>query len=313
MPTLICSPEDESPTLRHLFDTLYRRHRLAGKSTASVKNYRINITHFSRFLGREARLADLSNEAILDAMQWMLDQKKSIVTANKLRIHLVSLWTFLAKRGVTTTFPDVQAFRQPERSPVGWSEAQLNRLFSVLQKAQGIICGIPASEWHVCHHLWLWFTAERLTASLKARVKDLDLDTGWCLIPAEHRKGKVRDLRRRIPGEVLWRFRLLVRRAPNRDLLFPVDVSLSMIFKRYKKLLAQAGLPNGRESMYHRMRRSAVSHFARLGGCGTSLADHSSAAVTKKSYLDPTIVGEQQAADLLFLPIKPQDEPPRAA
>lgn len=304
----------DEPTLLQLFETLYRRHRLAGKSAASSKNYRINIRHFSRSLGRESVLSDLTNEAILDAMQWMVDRKANVVTANKLRIHLVSLWTFLAKRGVTTTFPDVRPFPQPKRSPVGWSETQLNRLFSVLQQVPGTICGLPSCEWHVCHHLWLWFTAERLTASLEFRAADLDLDTGWCLIRAETRKGKTRDLRRRLPADVLPRFRRFVGFDPVREKLFPLEVTVQMLFLRYKKILAVAGLPNGRESMYHRMRRSAVSHFTARGGNGTLLADHSSSKTTHESYLDPTIVVEQQAADLLFMPIRSSHgEPPRAA
>jgi integrase len=149
----------------------------------------------------------------------------------------------------------------------------------------------------------LWYTAERKRASLLLRTEDLDLDTGWLRIRAETRKGKTRDLMRRLPAVVMLRFRRFVDYDPGRELLFPLDCTPQTLANRYRKILRDAGLPHGRDSLYHRMRRSAISHFKRLGGDGTALADHSSPKITRESYEDPTIVTEQQAADLLFLPI----------
>jgi integrase len=49
------------------------------------------------------------------------------------------------------------------------------------------------------------------------------------------------------------------------------------------------------------MRRSVASHYEAAGGNATELLGHSSRSVTL-AYLDPRIVPQQHAVDLLFRP-----------
>lgn len=301
-------------TLRSFFETVYRRHRLSGKGARSPHNFRTQINHVRDCLKREPLLSDLSDELLIDCMQWQLDRGRSLATANKVHAHITAIWNFAARKGLTgNVFPTLRRFDEPERTPRAWTELQLRTLFATLENVPGSICGLPYNEWHVCHHLAIWYSAERLWASLQIRLVDVDLTTGWFRIRGETRKNRTRDLVRRLPAEVLPRFRRFVEHDPARKLLFPIDCCYETVFNRYKIALRMAGLPCDRESMYHRMRRSAISHFKRLGGNGTELADHSSPAVTRRSYEDPTITGEQQAADLLFLPLPIYSDPPRAA
>jgi integrase len=207
-------------------------------------------------------------------------------------------------------WPDVRPLPAPERIPRAWSEPQIRLLFAALSKQEGTICGLSANEWWICQHLFFWDTAERLDAAFALRVHDLDLTTGWIVVRAETRKGKTRDRAYRLHPQSLARFRIFVAHDPERKLMFPIDFCRESLWNRYRAILKAAGLPHGRESMFHRMRKSAISHFKKAGGDSCWLADHSDPATTRKSYEDPTIIGGVQACDLLFRPI---DDGPAAA
>lgn len=303
-------------TVSSVFETLYRRHRLCGKSSQSVENHRINIRHFSRYLERDALLSDLTDDNVLGAMQRLLDLGRAPETANKLRVSISAIWNFAARKGLVSVWPDVPKLKCPEKSPQAWNREQVFRLFAALEKIplRKKMGGLPLRFWLIAFHLVLWDTAERLTATLKIRLPDLDLDTGWVLLRAENRKGRTRDMRHRLHPSTIVRLKQFIAMDPDREFLFPVDCCQVTIFNRYRAVLKLAGLPHGKESMFHRMRRSVLSHFKAAGQNSTRLADHSSAETTRRCYEDPTIVVEPQASDFLFRPFRPDGpEPPRAA
>lgn len=323
------SHEQIGQTISSVFETLYRKHRLCGKSPQSVENHRINIRHFERYLReegerngkpwepkQEALLSDLTDDNLLGAMQRLLDLGRAPATANKLRVAISAVWNFAARKGLVATWPDVRPIHVPEKSPQAWNQPQIYRLFLALEtipKRQQI-GGLPMREWLVAFHMVLWDTGERLTATRMIRIADIDLETGWLLIRAANRKGQTRDTRHRLHVDTMIRVRRFVALQPDREFLFPLDCCLGTLFNRYRAILKGAGLAHGKESMFHRMRRSVLSHFKVAGGNSTRLADHSSAETTRKSYEDPTIVVEPQASDFLFRPFPGENpEPPRAA
>ena len=131
------------------------------------------------------------------------------------------------------------------------------------------------------------------------RWQDFDADNGWIVARAETRKGGRADKATRLPDEAVAAIEKI--REPDRELIFPWDRTDTYIYCRYKKILVSAGLDTDRKSKFHRMRKSAASHFEAANGNATVLLGHSSRKVTE-SYLDPRITKPQQAADLLFVP-----------
>ena len=85
-------------------------------------------------------------------------------------------------------------------------------------------------------------------------------------------------------------------------MVWPWDSSEHWLYKTYKRMLKSARLPVGRGDAFHRMRRSVASHMAAGGFDATEALGHSSSAITKKSYLDPTIVGVAVPSQVLFRP-----------
>ena len=71
--------------------------------------------------------------------------------------------------------------------------------------------------------------------------------------------------------------------------------------RNYKRLLKQAGLPYVPwKSGNQKVRRSFASHLEAQGGDATEALAHSERGLTKKSYLDPKIVGTKPTNELLF-------------
>lgn len=297
------APPDLS--LSDFFTLIYLPTKLRGKSTDTKRQYVIQIGHFARFLGRNPKLVDLKDETVSAFLGWLVEQglKRgkggSPATANKARNHILALWRLAARKYRMLEFPDVDPEIEPERTPRAWTQSQLLTLFDALTKVEGRIAGVPAAAWWLCLHSVMWDTGERIGAMLRIRWDDLDRETFWLNVPAETRKGKRRDKPSRLHYHTMAALELIEH--PRRDLIFPWDRHRSTVWQRYTEILKAAGLPHGRRDKFHRMRRSTASWFEAAGGNATELLGHSHRRTTR-GYLDPTIVQQTQASDVLFRP-----------
>lgn len=297
-------------TLEGYYRVLYEPQKMRGKSESQKENYRIQFKHFARFLNRPATVDDLTDATVAKAMDWIVSRGRTNRTANKFRDLICALWRFLARKRIETSAgemlqePDVEPLPEPERIPVAWTREQLVTLFSACQNQPGFIAGIPADLWWHALHSLIWDTGERIRPIYSLEWRDLDLSSGYVTIRAETRKGRTRDMQHRLHPDTV---KLLERFGPRRDRerVLPWPHPYDYLWNRYKRLLKFAGLPNGRERMFHCIRKSVASWFESAGGNATELLDHSSRKITKR-YLDPRIVGKTHASDLLFRPEGPK-------
>jgi integrase len=82
------------------------------------------------------------------------------------------------------------------------------------------------------------------------------------------------------------------------DIVFPWDRCHNYVWKRLEIILKRAGLPHGRKSKFHRIRKTTASYAAAAGLDAQKLLDHSDPATTRK-YLDPRIVKQQSPVNIL--------------
>ncbi len=279
------------------FQNDYAPLRLTGRSPQTRHAMQIAIGHFSKMLGREALVTDLTDENLVRLLSFLIDTRQnSAITANKVADKLLALWRFLAKRKRVDLWPEVRKLPEPARIPQAWSLSQLSALLAAAEQEPGLVAGIPASDWWAGLLLVIWDTGERISAVLALEWADLELESGWLTIRAEIRKGKKKPLLRRLRPETVERLKRLY--APDRTLIFPWARDRQFVWKDFGPILRRAGLPHDRRSKFHRIRRSVASHFQAAGGDATALLDHTSRTVTL-NYLDPRIVKETQAIDLL--------------
>lgn len=289
-------------TLWSYFDVLYRRQRLTGRSPGTTAKFRAAIMkHLAGSLGHVPLLADLSDVAILDCMDWMLRQGYPEVTCNSTRSKLVALWNFLARKGVIGTWPDVQKLVEPELIPVCWLPDELGRLFAACRAAEGWIGDRSAADWWVGLHCVLYDTGERIGAVMRLIWQDIDLASGWVTFQAKNRKGRRKALMRRLHADSLAVL-APARGSSPQERVFPWPRDVSRLWTFYARVLKAAGLPADRRHMFHCLRRTHASFLeAAKAGAATASLGHSSPEVTAR-YLDPRVVQPPQPVDTLRRP-----------
>ena len=241
---------------------------LRGIGDRTVTLYRYSLDAWAEMLGRPPCLDDCDETAVARFLSYR-GRHRSPATVAKDRAQIVALWSFAAKRGLVTKWPEVRRIKVPERVPEAWTAEEFRRLLA-------------------------YDTAERVSAMRHLRwcdVRDEDV-----IFRAETRKGNTRDICRQIGDHT--RDAIDAIREPRRDLVFPWDRGESYLWKRLGIIQRRAGLPDDRRSKFHRIRRTTASFYAAAGHSAQQLLDHSSPAVTRR-YLDPRIVRSIAAPDVL--------------
>lgn len=298
-------------TLREAFDRLYRPKKLFGKSPSTVRLYGYTFRYFAEFIGREPTIDDLTDETVMALMEWIRDKPLSLRTANKTRDQLCALWSFLARKGVVKTFPEVPSFDEPERTPVAWTRDQLRLLWECCAAQGGYVAGIPAGLYWLTLHSVAYDSLERIGAVKQLLKTDLRLDWTWLHFRAETRKGRRRDFTTRIHPSTTLLLNRIVACQPDEPLIFPWPYHASYFWIKYRTMRERAGLPTDREHSFHCIRKTGASFAEAAGADASKLLGHTGRAVTERHYIDVTIAKREQACDFLFRPNDP--EPPRAA
>jgi integrase len=286
-------------TLRQFAVNFYIPLRLTGKTHNAIRLHECTLRNFAKFLNREPVFSDLTDDTILRFMAWLSSRGRAAITVNDNRNRLMALARLAAKKRFIEEEPTVMLLPEPTRIPKAWSTEDLATLWEACAVVPGTIAGIPAADWWMALHECCFWTAERIGAILQLRWTDVDLATGWLVVPAEARKGGLADKSCRLPESAV---RALMKIGkPLRELIFPWDRCENTLWNHYGRILKGAGLSHDRKSKFHRIRKTTASQFENAGGDATKLLGHSSRKVTLK-YLDPTIVQQSQPADLLSAP-----------
>ncbi len=184
-------------------ETVYMPMRLVGCSHNTIRLYRCSINAYSRWLGRVALVADLNTESVSAFLSDLLSQTKlSRHTIQKDRTQLVVLWNFAAKLGVLKEFPQIASIPCPDRVPDSWTVDELRRLIEAIQRRTDHVGKVPASLFWLALVNVVYDTAERIGAVLSLQWEDIDTD-GWVTIKGEHRKGKTRDIKRKLRQQTI--------------------------------------------------------------------------------------------------------------
>lgn len=291
-------------SLHAFFDAYFRPLFLRGRSPKTIKLYLTTLRKFDLFLGRPATLNDLNDDTVSRYLTWFRDLPREAASANKERCNLLAIWRFAARKQFVDHWPDVKAEILPLRIPRAWTSDELARLIASCKKETGYVASIPAGPWWTALHLVAWDTGERISALLGLQWKHVDLANGWLHVPAEIRKGKRSDRLFRLAPDTIDAVKVI--QLPKRPYVFPWVLSQTYIWDKYEPILERAGLPTDRMSKFHRMRKSVASHLEAAGGNATELLGHAKRETTL-AYLDPRIIGEKQASDVLFRISSPLD------
>lgn len=278
-------------TCLELIDDLYVP--LRGISERTQKLYHMTIGSYGRHLGVtptvEHHLSEIPVARFLNERM----RSRSAATAAKDRAQIRALWEFAARRGLTDQFPLLRPIRVPERIPEAWTTEEVCRLIEAAGAHKGAFAGVPAGLFFQALIRVLYDTGERISAVMALQWDDVrgDLVT----FRAETRKRQTRDVTRGISP--ITRHALEQIRRPRRT-VFEWDRCPSNLWRHIGLINKRAGLPADRKSKFHRLRKTCASYAAAGGLDAQKLLDHSSPATTR-AYLDPRIVTQRQACEVL--------------
>lgn len=283
-------------TISEYFESTYCPKKLWGKSQNTVRLYRLTIRSFGKTLGREALLADLTNDNVMRHMQRVLSNGRAKATANKDREQLLVLWRHAFRHQLVTNYPDVPKAPEPVRTPEAWLAEDLDALLDSARQQTGAIGDAPAALYWECLIRVCLDTAERIGAVMSLTWNDLERN--WLLVRAEFRKGGKRDKRYYLSKDAVHLLAELKKFNGKCPTIFHWPLNKSYFWSRYKKVVAEAGLPTGRKSQFHRLRKTTASIAHASGMNAQEILDHQHRRTTN-SYLDPRFTREEQASDVV--------------
>lgn len=274
--------------LEDLFSHYYEPLRLRGKSQNTSRLYANTLRQYSRWLGRAAELSDLDDLTMSRYLTYRASHR-SPLTAEKERTQLCALARLACDRGLMSVRPCVLPQPSPRRVPQAWTLEELRRLVAACETEPGEVGGVPARLFWGGLVAVLWETAARIGEILPATVADYARPR--LHVAAEHRKGSRADRIYTLSSDTCEKLDAIVsRRGQRTDVIFLWDRCRIYLWPRFGKIVERAGLPGGRRSKFHALRRAAATHYASLGGDATALLDHSSPRITQRYYLDPRLI-----------------------
>lgn len=293
-------------SLRHWIFDRYLPQNLKARSKSTHRQYQFAVNDFAEYLGREPTLADLQDELVAGLINHLLGPSRGVceITANERAGRIKTFWRWAASRRTLTgvqDFPTVQRVPVPEKIPRAWREEELVKLFNACRFMRGELEGVPAWRWWTCLHAWLWATAERIGATLLLQPEHLDLDRGVASVPASIRKGKRKPAVYQLWPDVVAMLReILPPKLPKRERVFPWPYDPSSFYNHYRRLLRRANLDRPGRCGPHQMRVSHATWRHIAGDDATQALGHSSSEVTRKHYLDPSLLKQDESK--LFRP-----------
>lgn len=276
----------------------YFRANLRIRHQHTRDQYLWSVDAFGAYLMRPPRVTDLTRDNLLGLMHDLADRGKSPATINSRRTYLLALWKFAHRVGRVSEYPDnIGTLPEPRRVPRAWSREQLGQLIDACHRYARPIGGVRGSDWWLAFHGLAWDTAERTGAVLALRWDWYDAGRRVLYVPAECRKAQGKDACYTLGLDTATVLQA-VRQQTRAELILPGIGHISGFYRRYETLLKMAGLPTDRQSKPQRIRRSHASHLKAAGGDPTASLMHSSDAVTRRAYLDPSVCGEMPAERL---------------
>lgn len=275
------------------FETVYIPRRLRGCSQNSVRLYRLCISQFCKTLGREALVADLTEDNVLRHLA-----RRSCVmpaTRNKELNQLRALWRLASRLGYHSGEPDIKDEPEPERAPVAWLAEEVQALLNSAASQPGKIGDIPAAVWWSALVRVILDSGERISA-----VRDAQwswLCGHWLTVPAEARKKKTRDRKYLLNSETLDTLGQL-RRCSQSQAMFPWPYTPTYLWTKYNSVLKSASLPCSRIHKFHACRKTLCSVVYASGMDPQDAMDHTDRRTTQR-YIDARFSRERQPSEIL--------------
>jgi integrase len=315
-----------SPSLKDFFQMKYEPQRLLSGSPKTKDAYFVTINRLSQCLGTTARLNHLNDENLAAFVKWRRETtkvKESTIARDMVQIK--ALWRFARDLGLLKLGPTVKTVAFVTPPPKAYTEEHLHAIHAAIQLEQKPVLTsckvtpyqyVPGPIWWSALLLVLWDTAERIGAVMELREMDVDFENATAFFRADTRKGRQRDNIQPLEATTLKAIKLVLSHYSDHRAtgsVFRWAANRSTMWNRFGKILERAGVPVVDRKKFHMVRSSRATHEHILGGDATAKLTHQSNAVTRKAYLDASMIAKLMRKVGIFQPgqvATPADQTP---
>lgn len=266
----------------------------------SIYQYQLTIRQFNAY-ANSPRISEITDGMVCGWMRDCLAHGMAPATVNVRRTRLLTLLNCAYRKRLIFDPPrDVPRCRESRKVPTAWTAEELQRLVTHAGTLAGAVGELPANWYWQSMIMVVYETGLRVGAVRTLEVEDFHPHGPALLIRSETQKtllGQCVPLS--APTAALLAEHLY---TPERTLIFPWPNCQRWFFVRFRKIVESAGLSASRRGhdLFHKIRRTNISYLACESlEIARHQAGHVSAAVTQRFYIDPRIVGERSAVDLL--------------
>lgn len=283
----------------------YRDSRIELRDN-SYEQIQVAVRLFSRWLGREADVSDLTKANLIAWLRHLSQAGRAGRTVNGKRAHLLSLWNFAADEGLLDPPPRrVPRATEECKAPRAWLTADVDEMLAVAPSATSRR-GWAGPEWTALI-LLLWDTALRISTALRLKPSHLEIDAdgvGWINTPGAIQKGK-RATRHRLHADTLQAIRDMraATTLDTADALLPWPYPLRDVQRHFsEQILEPAGLLRPGVPKFHGFRRASYSYVAASLGIERASTHAAHRSNLSRAYADPRIVEQGNVLDVLPRP-----------
>lgn len=271
-------------------------------SEESEEQLAIAVRRLNAHAGHPVTLDELTKELLAE---WLKSLTKSSATAtvNGKRSSIMTLWRAAHRLGKAARPPEsweIPSMRARRRMPNSWTVEEMERILSVCRGIRGRfrLSGIPKADFLASLIVFQYETGTRLSASLAVEAKDLNLETGLVMLRYDTAKTGLEQAHWLSDQAIEL---IATHWDGKRRMVWPFGPNRNGLWTSLKSVLKAAGLPFDRRSMFHRIRRTTATILTARAGLSMASAalGHTSEAMTRGSYVDPTKLGIPKPIDVL--------------
>lgn len=243
---------------------------------------RCTIGVFDKWLGRTAKIADLSDELVNKWIIWQQGRGVSPATVRSQRGNLLAIWRSAFQDALTEVEPKrVRKVRVPDYIPVAFTEQDARNLLTAAAQMRGFdqATGLSTSAWWKAFVYVAWDSGLRLGDILTLTMDEIRQD--GLIVRRLNKTGRIHAAQ--LSKETLEAIEAMGHRVPGE--VFPLGCKRDTFYARFRRLAGKAGVTGTSKFL---RRGSATACEKIVPGSAMAHLGHRTPGLAYKHYVDPT-------------------------
>lgn len=244
-------------------------------------------------------VADLDAAQVRAMMRLLTKHNRAARTVNNYRYGILHLWRASRRYGWTAqSLPDKDEcpkLKEAKRAPTAWSPAEMQQLLAQCRTVP-VKRGWGGPHWEALVST-IYDTSIRIGALMKAPRSAFQHHHRRLHIPGEFHKSK-RDTVHALHPDTCDML-LMLRRPQGDQRLFPWPWHEDEIWRKFRKIVSDAGLSATRRDMFHKIRRTSYTYVYVAHGMQAASEHASHTEDLSRFYLDQSFLPKPNPLDAL--------------